>query len=87
VTSRGGIGEKNHPPARAGGSLDTETLKRHVARSGFGALTSESTQAAFYGAPFLAPERRISPTHGPEWSQAFETLTRMSCVGKRRDVR
>jgi DNA primase len=61
-------------------SLDSETLKRHLAKAGLSALVRDVEKAALKsGAPFLAQEMTIADARAG-WSQAFEALTRVSAL-------
>lgn len=61
-------------------ALDKDTLNRHLAQSGLGALTREVERAALKsGAPFLAKEMTLADARA-RWLQAFEALTRMAAL-------
>ena len=64
----------------ASDTLDSESLKRHLAHTGFGALLREIERAALKsGAPFLAQEKTLADARAL-WSQAFEALARLSAL-------
>jgi DNA primase len=61
-------------------TLDSATLKRHLAQSGHGALLREVEKAALKSsAPFLAQEMTLTDARA-RWSQAFEALARLSAL-------
>ena len=63
-----------------GDILDTEALARHLAVKGFGGLLSEIEKAAARSnAPFLDPDLPLAVARA-QWSQAFESLTRMAAL-------
>ncbi len=60
--------------------LDSGTLNRHLAKSGYGALLSEITKAAIRsGAPFLSADSSLADARA-RWSQAFDALARLSAL-------
>ncbi len=86
--SRHGFGDRALDPlaqeiirARLSGqALDSAALRRHLAQSGFDALTREVEKAAAKsGAPFLAASAPLAETRA-RWSQAFEALTRVAAL-------
>ena len=61
-------------------SLDSESLRRHLASRGFAALMGETARAAAKsGAPFLDPELPLQ-TARALWSQAYEVMARMAAL-------
>jgi DNA primase len=61
-------------------TLDSETLNRHLAQSGLGALLREVEKAALKSsAPFLAQEMTLADAR-VLWSQAFEALARVAAL-------
>lgn len=61
-------------------TLDSETLRRHLARSGLGALMREVEGSALKsGAPFLAQEMTLADARS-RWSLAFEKLARVAAL-------
>ncbi len=61
-------------------SLDSETLKRHLAHAGLGASLREIERAALKsGAPFLSTDMMLADAR-VSWSQAFEVLTRLAAL-------
>ena len=67
---------------RLGGasSLDSVALRRHLAKSGYGALLHEVEKAAARsGAPFLAGDLPLGEAR-TLWSQAFDALTRIAAL-------
>jgi DNA primase len=61
-------------------TLDSESLKRHLAKTGLSALLREVERAALKsGAPFLAQEMTLANARSL-WSQAFEALARVAAL-------
>ncbi|MBX7247962.1 MAG: DNA primase [Caulobacteraceae bacterium] len=61
-------------------SLDSGTLKRHLAQAGLGASLREIERAALKsGAPFLSTDMMLADAR-VSWSQAFEVLTRLAAL-------
>jgi len=61
-------------------SLDSDTLKRHLAHAGLGASLREIERAALKsGAPFLSMDMTLADAR-VSWSQAFEVLTRLAAL-------
>ena len=61
-------------------SLDSGTLKRHLAQAGLGASLREIERAALKsGAPFLSTDMTLADAR-VRWSQAFEVLTRLAAL-------
>ncbi len=61
-------------------TLDSDSLRRHLAQSGLAALVRDVERAALKsGAPFLAQEMTITDARA-SWSQAFEALTRLAAL-------
>ena len=61
-------------------SLDSESLKRHLAHAGLGASLREIERAALKsGAPFLSTDMTLADAR-VRWSQAFEVLTRLAAL-------
>lgn len=86
--SRHGFGDRALDPLAqeiirlrlSGQALDSAALRRHLAQSGFDALTREVEKAAAKsGAPFLAASAPLAETRA-RWSQAFEALTRVAAL-------
>lgn len=88
AVSRHGFGDRALDPLAqeiirlrlSGQALDSAALRRHLAQSGFDALTREVEKAAAKsGAPFLAAHAPLAETRA-RWSQAYEALTRMAAL-------
>ncbi|MFN3228455.1 MAG: DNA primase [Asticcacaulis sp.] len=61
-------------------TLDTETIRRHLANTGFRVFLSEIAKAAIKsGAPFLAPDMILADAR-TRWTQAFDALTRLAAL-------
>lgn len=61
-------------------SLDSGSLKRHLAQAGLGASIREIERAALKsGAPFLSTDMMLAEAR-VSWSQAFEVLTRLAAL-------
>lgn len=61
-------------------ALDSASLRRHLAQSGYDALMREVEKAAAKsGAPFLAATAPLAEAR-IRWSQAFDALTRVAAL-------
>ena len=61
-------------------TLDSDSLRRHLAARGYAALLGETARAASKsGAPFLDPELPLQ-TARALWSQAYEVMARMAAL-------
>jgi DNA primase len=61
-------------------TLDSDSLRRHLAARGYAALLGETARAARKsGAPFLDPELPLQ-TARAQWSQAYEVMARMAAL-------
>jgi len=60
--------------------LDSETLRRHLAASGFSALLTDIDRAATHaGAPFLKEDVTLAAARS-QWSHAFEVINRIGAL-------
>jgi DNA primase len=60
--------------------LDSETLRRHLAASGFSALLTDIDRAATHaGAPFLKEDVTLAAARS-QWSHAFEVVNRIGAL-------
>jgi DNA primase len=60
--------------------LDTDSLQRHLAGSGFSELLSDIDRAAAHsGAPFMKPDVTLT-TARSQWSRAFEAMCRLAAL-------
>ncbi len=63
-------------------TLDSDSLARHLHRTGLGALLSEIQKAALKsGAPFLAPDTTLADAHA-RWRQAFNAVARLTALDR-----